>query len=278
MKRQINQIMVVFLAVFFLSANVFSKEVMRSGARGPETPAWSKTAPKSEKAPAQQCTEVTESDIHREINVLPEPLKKQFRDGNITFSYANQKLVFKGYISGNVINVSILLTAMEKWRGEKCIRVVSFEGITEAEDFEWRSEITPPAPDKCDIGDAIDKVVGAQLNQTFFYNLPSPGVLEFRGHIGDAPGRGRFTSLMARLQQFTQKGCISKIIFKPRGSANQSGKLWKADGETGFTKIGFTRSTNEFSKWFTSGGFEWQVCEHPYCECAGVCKLCSDPC
>lgn len=280
MIKRLDKILpVVFLAGFFLSGAVLAAGMTRADASGSGKKFSSESFAGSKRSLIKECTQVTQSDILLEINTLPEPLKKQFRDGNITFDLSGQKLVFKGYVTGNGNNIRTLLSRFEKWRGEKCVRVVSFEGKTDSAYFEWRSEESLPVPDKCEVGSVIESVAGNQFNKTLFYDYDSKtGVLELTGHLGDAPGRGRFNSLIARLQRFMQNGCISKIVFKPKPVANDSGKLFESSKGIGFAKIGYAYADNESYRRFNTRGFEWQICEYPSCECSGTCKSCSDPC
>lgn len=248
--------------------------------RGPDVS--SEKALELENTFAAECTEVTESDILWEINTSPASLKQQFQEKNITYSYADQKLVFKGFISGSANNLRALVSGFEKLRGSRCIRVISFEGAATGTNFEWRPEIdsaSAPAPAKCDVAGAIDQSVGDQLNKTFFYTYDENArVLELRGHLGDAPGRGRFNSLAGKLQQLLKSGCLTRITFAPHQEQAGSGQLRPLPGDSVFQSVSYTAGNGLTSMKMAGRGFEWQVCEYPSCECAGQCKPCSDPC
>lgn len=201
------------------------------------------------------CTGVTEAELRAKINQLPDALKEQFNNETISLSYdpSNQYLTFTGGISGIGNNMSPLLTGYDEFRGPLCVRRVLFKGNSGK--FEWTSNIAPPPPTppiscRQTIDDTIrNSTLAGQLNQNLFYTYDDgTKVLEFKGYIGDMPGRMQFTTLMTQLYAYMLNGCITKIVFAPK----------------------------EPSKKLTEQGFGWQLCEYPNCECAGECKPC--PC
>lgn len=163
----------------------------------------------------------------------------------------------------------------------------TFEGETTGSNFKWRPDADNKAsdpPDGCDVGSVVEKVVGEQINTNFFYKYDkTTGILEFSGHIGDAPGRGRFNSLIAQLQRFMKNGCPAKTVFAPtQAKGETSAQLQKFSGDgcttnTAFsiTKIAFVAKITVIEKLLFNKGFEWQICEPPSsCECAGECRTC----
>lgn len=278
MKNQTNKILVAFLTtIFVLSGIGYSAEMP------PTDYNWNENSAEFEKNAPPVCTEVTNSDILLQINHSPESLRRQFRDKTIAYSYVNQRLTFTGYVYGNGNNLRSLIGGFDKLRGEKCIRVVSFEGDTAAANFEWRSDPDSPPSDPldgCDVAGVIDKFLENQLNKTFFYTYnKTTGILEFSGILGDAPGKGKFNSLVAQLQRFMKNGCIKKIVFVPKDpEVKEAARLQNSDGKLCITNISFTPKTSVIDRLLLSAGFEWQICEYPLCECSGRCISCSQPC
>lgn len=284
MKNHTNGILVVLLIMGFVSLGIGHSANLPQHNRNN----FDRHTSNKNSAPPV-CIEVTASDILKQINYSPESLRRQFRDETITYSFTGQELIFKGYIHGNGNNLRSLLGGFDKLRGAQCLRVISFEGNTDGSNFEWRADPDLPSsasPDSCDVSGVIEKVLEKQLNNTFFYTYDkTTGILKFSGHIGDAPGKGRFNSLIAQLQRFMKNGCIKKIIFAKGAKESKSSRLQSLIGngcpaKAAFTitKIAFVPETGIMERLLLNRGFEWQVCEYPSCECAGECRPCSDPC
>lgn len=227
--------------------------------------------------------EETPSKILREINNSPPALKDQFVNKNITYEYDSQRLAFKGYVQGNGNVSRLLINGFNKLRDAKCIRVISFEGKSSSESFEWRAESTepnPPAPEKCDVGSVISRsILGEQLGKTFFYEYDGKTrILELKGRLGDAPGKGRFNSLIAQLQKYMNNGCLGKIQFKPQKSVDGTQMQSFPIGTAGsaIINIAFAPESNLLNILMPGDGFEWQICEYPACECGGGCPPCTN--
>lgn len=290
MKNQTNRILVSLLIVGFVLLGIgYSANKPLNGQNNSARSTLNKNFAEFQQTATAKCTSVTEGDILREINNSPESLKQQFRDGTITYSLTGKTLIFKGYIHGNGNNLRSLVGGFDKFRGERCLRVISFEGETTGSNFEWRPEPgtpTTPPPNGCDLGSVIERVVGNQLNNTLFYKYDMTSrILEFSGHIGDAPGRGKFNSLVAQLQRFMRNGCLAKIVFAPgtsiKGKTSAQLQKFTENGcttKTAFeiTKVSFIPKTEAAEIFLLGRGFEWQICEYPACECNGECRTC--PC
>lgn len=206
--------------------------------------------------PPPACKSVSEEQLKAEINKLPAQLRDQFKEvnpqtGTISLNYKAPALTFNGYITGMASNLSQLINTYDKFRGEDCVRIVYFEGATASEDFEWRPEKLPKPPEDCkkSVDDIINNSsVKDQINKNLFYDYDKkePKVLFFSGHIDDKPSsNGRFTSLLAQLNQPMINGCISKIVF--------------------------AKDTKLAPKPMAEAAFSWQICEGGLVECKGEC-------
>ena len=78
----------------------------------------------------QICTETTQAKIEKKIADLPEYLQEQFdkKNGNISLSYADNRLTFTGYIYGDSENLRALLTEFNEFRSPDCVKNISFVG------------------------------------------------------------------------------------------------------------------------------------------------------
>ncbi len=289
MKNLTNTILVSFLIVGFVALGfAHSASMPQNKLDNSARYTLSENTSQSKQTSTLICEDMP-GKILRVINNSPKPLKDQFRNGTITYSYGEKRLIFMGYIHGNGSNIRSLINGFDGLRDEVCLRVISFEGASPGSNFEWRADadIQPPDPNnRCEVGSVIENVVGNQLNKTLFYYYDkNTRVLEFRGHIGDARGRGKFNSLIAQLQRFMKNGCLAKMVFAP--DTNPKGKTSAQVNELmgvgcatktaiSMTKISYTPKTEIIEKLLFNRGFEWQICEYPSCECAGECRTC--PC
>lgn len=263
MKNQTNRILVLFLIMGFVllfsgcPADPSQNNQNRSNQNTANQNTSNDELTADELAPPPPCTSVSEQDIRDEIPRLPNPLKQQFDNGNITWSYdgPNHELIFKGYVYGNGVNLRSLLTRFNKFRGERCLWKVVFQGNPDTTNFEWRPDPNSPAPTppnvcKKDVDDEIKNgILKSQLNHNLWFDFDeSTKILTLTGYIGDKPQNGRFNAFIGQLQKFMRNGCISKIIFEPKQPA--TGRV------------------------LVNRGFGWQICEYPECERNGICVQC----
>lgn len=201
--------------------------------------------------PEPKC-DISQEELEKAI---PPQLKDQYKK-NFTVSFANEQLVFKGFVYGKGNILQQLFNAFDKFRGKNCMSEVSFQGNTENDKFYWclnadcsppESPAPTPAP-KCDVDNIVkNSKIKDQLGNTLSFNYSEADkVLDFSGAAHDIPKSQQFSSLFGQLQNEINTGCITKITFD----------------------AGSKKTT-------LLVGFRWLLCD-PYCECAGECKSC--PC
>lgn len=259
MQIKIKKLLVVLIALVLLGIGCVTetpqnREVSKNNQNASNQNSSANTTP------PPVCTNVNEAQLKAEINRLPAQLKNQFKEvnpqtGTISLSYANNELVFTGYITGNVSNLRSLISGFNNFRGKNCANVVLFKGEKEAANFEWRSDVSSKPPSntcKKDVENIINKSsVASQIDKNLFYtfdettNNGAGNVLTFKGYIGDNPGNGQFNALIGQLQPPITTGCMYKIVL--------------------------TDETSPTGKAALNEGFEWQLCEAPLMECGGVC-------
>ncbi|MGI8543877.1 MAG: hypothetical protein ACR2MD_10430 [Aridibacter sp.] len=267
MKNLMNKIMFLFMITVFSllllnSCSVETTQVSQNSSTektsGKMDSAQENAIPRNSKGnkPAI-CQSVTEQELMDQIPKLPNTLSKQFDDGNVSMSYDDHKLIFKGYIHGNGNNFRALLNGFDKFRSQECVRTVLFEGSTDSVNFEWRPDPrfispTPPSDCKTEIEEEFAKsLLKDQINKNLFYHYDEQTkILKFNGYIHELPNKGKFNSLIGQLQRLMTNGCIKKVEF--------NGEIVKG------------------YKAMRLRSFEWTVCGSGECECGGMCVAC--PC
>ncbi|HSK70504.1 MAG TPA: hypothetical protein VK892_02325 [Pyrinomonadaceae bacterium] len=262
MQIKIKKLLVVLIVLVLLGIGCVketpqNREVSKNNQNASNQNTPNQNSSNNNATPPPLCTgNIDEKVLKDEINKLPALLKNQFKEvnpktGTISLSYKERALTFNGYITGVASNLSQLINTYDRFRGENCVRIAYFEGAVAGENFEWRPEKLPNPPGDCkkSVEDIINNSsVKDQINKNLFYEFnEQTKVLIFSGTLDDKPGNGRFTSLLAQLNQPMINGCISKIIFA------QDPKI-----------VQTAMSEREFS---------WQICEGGLVECKGECVI-----
>jgi hypothetical protein len=256
MQIQINKFLVVLLGIVLLGIGCAPPDTSQNnGIRNSNQNASNQNTP-ANTTPLKPitCNSVNQQNINAEIQALPPELKNQFTAGTISVTYdaAKSEMVFKGSLTNDGNNLRVFFDRFNKFRGRQCVKLVYFQGASDAAYFEWSPVAAPPMPppDTCktNVETTIDNSsFRSQLKKNLDYLYEDKtGILNLIGSIADIPqSNGQLNSFLGDLQKLSADGCISKIVFKGGARAGR--------------------------KPLDERDFGWTLCEPPLVECAGAC-------